>query len=288
VAGTVVGNLSALGAGGLYAIGLSGDDGEGHDLRAGLKRLQCSTDGLRVASDRMTPTYLKPRTVKDPTLAGEHERYDTKNRTPTPPELVRDMLTGLDALLPSLDAVIIADQVEMDDCGVITAGMRASLAERARKFPLVVFWADSRAHIRSFRNIIIKPNQFEAVGMVDPPPGLEIDTERLLGAVPGLRRQVGAPVCVTLGPRGMLVSDPGVTLVPGVRVDGPIDITGAGDSATAGTVLALASGASLAEAALVGNLVASITIQQLAVTGTAAPNQLPERLALWQTQRNGG
>ena len=77
----------------------------------------------------------------------------------------------------------------------------------------------------------------------------------------------------------MLVSDPQPILVPGVRVEGPTDPTGAGDSATAGAVLALAAGAALPEAALVGNLVASITVEQLATTGTASPEQLPPRLA---------
>ena len=56
----------------------------------------------------------------------------------------------------------------------------------------------------------------------------------------------GAPVCATRGGEGMLVSDPEMTLVPGVRVEGPTDPTGAGDSATAGAVLALAAGAELA------------------------------------------
>ena len=83
----------------------------------------------------------------------------------------------------------------------------------------------------------------------------------------------------------MLVSDPELTRVPGVRVEGPIDSTGAGDSVTAGATSALAAGASLPEAALVGNLVASITVQQLATTGTARPDQLPPRLAMWQAQR---
>ena len=78
-----------------------------------------------------------------------------------------------------------------------------------------------------------------------------------------------------------MVSDPEPTHVPGVRVEGPIDPTGAGDSVTAGAVLALAAGAALPEAALVGNLVASITIQQLATTGTARPDQLPDRLEMW-------
>ena len=82
----------------------------------------------------------------------------------------------------------------------------------------------------------------------------------------------------------MLVSDPQWTLVPGVDVEGEIDPTGAGDSATAGVVLGLCAGAELPEAALIGNLVASITIRQIATTGIARPEELSERLALWQQQ----
>ena len=84
----------------------------------------------------------------------------------------------------------------------------------------------------------------------------------------------------------MLVSDPKPTMVNGVRVEGPLDITGAGDSSLAGVTLALASGASLPEAALLGNIVASITIQQLATTGTASRDELPDRLQLWRSQGN--
>ena len=40
-------------------------------------------------------------------------------------------------------------------------------------------------------------------------------------------------------------------------------------------------------AALLGNLVASITVQQLATTGTARRDQLPERLQAWHAQRSG-
>ena len=37
-------------------------------------------------------------------------------------------------------------------------------------------------------------------------------------------------------------------------------------------------------AAVVGALVASITVQQIATTGVARPEQLPERLELWRRQ----
>ena len=83
----------------------------------------------------------------------------------------------------------------------------------------------------------------------------------------------------------MVVTDPEWTLVPGVRVEGETDPTGAGDSATAGTVLALCAGATLPEAALIGNLVASITVQQLATTGVARPHELAPRLRLWHEQQ---
>ena len=67
------------------------------------------------------------------------------------------------------------------------------------------------------------------------------------------------------------------TRVPAFPVSGPFDIVGAGDSATAGIVASLLSGETPVEAAAVGNLVASITIQQLGATGTAMPEQLLAR-----------
>jgi hypothetical protein len=48
--------------------------------------------------------------------------------------------------------------------------------------------------------------------------------------------------------------------------------------------LALAAGATLPEAALVGILVSSITVQQLATTGTASPDELVPRLEMWLAQ----
>lgn len=284
-AGTVMNNLSSLGAGTLHAVGFTGDDGEGHDLRAALARVGASTKHLHHVPDRRTPTYLKPRDVGDPTLAGEHSRYDIKNRLPSPPEVSSKIIASIDRLLPDLDALVIMDQVEEDECGAVTTAVREAVAERALRFPKVVFWADSRQRIRRYRNVIVKPNQFEAVGRKNPSPGEEVPLEDLREGVLELRRTVGGPVCATRGPRGMVVSDPEWTVVPGVRIEGPTDPTGAGDSATAGAVLALCSGATLPEAALVGNLVASITVQQLATTGTARPGDLIPRLNHWRRHR---
>ncbi len=283
-AGTVANNLSALGAGTLHAVGGVGDDGEAFDLRRCLKDVRCSTDGLLSFDSLMTPTYLKPRDQTNRGLSGEYERYDTKNRRPTPVAVMEQVLAALDRVLPHVDAVIVIDQVTEENCGMVTAPVRDAISERAQRYPHVVFCADSRRHIHEFRHIIVKPNQFEALGIDRPAPGTVADPDAVRRRLSAWRQQTGAPVCVTLGERGMLVSDPAVTLIPGFAVEGPIDSTGAGDSATAGLVLALAAGATLPEAALVGNLVASITIQQLATTGTATPAQLAARLDAWRRQ----
>ncbi len=283
-AGTVVNNLAALGAGRLHAIGAVGDDGEGFDLCQGLNRIGCSTEGLLRCPELMTPTYLKPRDQNVVGLAGEHSRYDTKNRTPTPQAIVDRIARELEQVLPHVDALLIMDQVEIAECGVVTSTLRQRVAELALQFRDVIFWADSRRYIRQFRNTTIKANQFEAVHRLNPPVGEEIAPEELQKVISQLRIQNGAPVFVTCGDRGILVSDPELVLVPGVKVTGPVDPTGAGDSASAGAVMALCSEAAPAEAALIANLVASITVQQLGTTGSASPDQVRRAFEVWQTQ----
>jgi len=288
VAGTVVNNLAALGTGQLLAIGAVGDDGEAWELRRCLEEIGCRVDHLHAFASLMTPTYLKPRDRTDPSLAGEHERYDTKNRQVMPGEVSRAVVGSLEAVLSedAVDAVIIADQVEEEDRGVVTGVVREALADQAAAHPQVVFWVDSRTRIDRFRGVIIKPNQFEAVGRELPLPGERVKIDEATAALKGLRETTGAAVVVTLGERGMLVSDPEPEHVASVKLSGELDTTGAGDSATAGCVLGLASGGTLAEAALLGNLVASITVEQLAMTGTASPDQLRDRLAVWLAQQS--
>ena len=117
----------------------------------------------------------------------------------------------------------------------------------------------------------------------------ERESRRALGTPEGeppdlaeLSRRAGRPVFCTRGARGILLADtrgtpPRTEAVPAYPVSGPIDIVGAGDSTSAAIACALAAGAKLEEAAAFGNLVASITIQQIGTTGIATPEQVRER-----------
>jgi sugar/nucleoside kinase (ribokinase family) len=126
-------------------------------------------------------------------------------------------------------------------------------------------------------------NQFELVGIRDPLAG-SLSEALIADALPRVAERAGAAVFATAAERGVWTrgAEGGRPIrVPAVRVTGPVDPTGAGDSFTAGAVLALAAGANLQEAALVGNLVASVTVRQLATTGTARPEELYSALDLW-------
>jgi rfaE bifunctional protein kinase chain/domain len=286
-AGTVVSNLAALGAAAVIPVGFTGDDGEGYELRSDLEGLGCDTSRLATVRELRTPTYLKPSNVRAPGLAGEAERYDTKNRAPLPGVLDDRLIRELRDIVGRVDAVVVADQVVEPECGVVTSSMRSALAEAAIEHQSVVFFADSRSRAGLFRNVVVKPNQFEVVAAACG-EGAALTDEAVLAAGRELSRRTGKPAFVTRSEQGILVFDGTECIdVPGVSVEGDIDPTGAGDSATAGSVLALASGASTAEAALVANLVASITVQQIGVTGVARREQLPARLDLWKMQTQG-
>jgi bifunctional ADP-heptose synthase (sugar kinase/adenylyltransferase) len=283
-AGTVVNNLAALGVKKLMSVGFTGDDGEGYELRADLAALGCETKQLHIDAKRRTSTYMKPCDVDKPGLGGEHNRYDIKNRSRTEPWLEECLAVSLDSLLPKTDVLIVIDQIETEGTGAVTSALVNHLAEIVPRFPKLVAWADSRRRIMSFRNLTLKMNQFELVGMNEPAPGSIMPAKDILAALPKVEAHSRGLVFITAAEQGVWVGGPSPLRVPAVRVDVPVDPTGAGDSFTAGAALSLAAGASPAEAALVGNLVASITVRQLGTTGIARPDELESALDLWMEQ----
>ncbi len=280
-AGTVINNLAALGVGRIYPIACIGDDGEGYELRQALRALPAvEQGGIIQAPSRRTPTYTKPMLAKD-----ELNRLDIKNRTPTPDAIQEHLIELLDEAWPQLDALLVLDQVSEEDCGVVTKRVREHLAKIAGDDPTKFVMADSRERIGLFRNVCVKPNQNEideAISDVEYDHVLVMERAACLKLVAKINRVVFA----TRGELGILVARSGhagpvlgspFTEVPAYPVSGPIDICGAGDSCSAGIASAMVSGLSHEQAAAFGNLVASITIQQIGVTGTATPDQVRAR-----------
>jgi bifunctional ADP-heptose synthase (sugar kinase/adenylyltransferase) len=300
-AGTVTSNLRALGVE-VVALGAIGGDGEGYELKRGLMQRGVRIGPLIECPDRFTPTYTKPMMRKRDGQEREINRLDIKNRTPLAPWAEQGIIERLRSQVPRMDGVIVADQVPERNCGSITDRVREEIARLARQHPHIIFAADSRTRIGLFREVIIKPNEREAaLALSNDPTGAALSEAegpvvsalegRALSAVEGeidlalawesgrrLFRRNRKPVFVTVGDQGVLLFAEGrEEHVPVVEVTGEIDIVGAGDSVMAGIVASLCSGADCLEAALVGNLVASITIQQIGTTGIASRQQVLER-----------
>lgn len=276
--GTVMNNLAALGVGRIYPITIVGDDGEGYELMQALRRMpSVELGGIVTTPERRTPTYTKPMYGTE-----ELNRLDIKNRTPTPKTLEDSVLEFLDEAWPQLDALIVLDQVSEEDCGVVTGRVRDRLAELGAEWPDKFVLADSRDQIGKFRSVCIKPNSDEMRKLILQEP---VYTSGKAAEIMASQADIlGRFIFCTIGMHGMYVVSPNqldldskIQNVPAYPVTGPIDICGAGDSTSAGITSAMVAGFTHEQAAAFGNLVASITIQQLGTTGTASPEQVRKR-----------
>lgn len=280
--GTVVNNLAALGVGRIVPIAFIGDDGEGYELQQALSRLPAVDQShIFLLPDRRTPTYTKPMLHESGTVR-ELNRLDIKNRVKTTPDAEERIIALLNEAWPKLDALIVLDQVSEVDCGVVTKRVRDHVAELAARDPGKFVLADSREQIGLFRNVCAKPNYDETYRAMY---GEQHDSTALgheLGLAT-LAQRWGRPAFCTMGADGIKLADPakkllvGFPTIPAYPVTGPIDICGAGDSTSAGITSAMVAGLTHEQAAAFGNLVASITIQQLGVTGTAPPDKVRAR-----------
>ncbi len=275
-AGNVAKNLRALTAQ-VYCVGIVGNDGEGWELINALNTLGANTDCMVHDPNRCTSTYTKPMrgTPGDYT---ELNRLDFKNFVPMYPEIEAEIIENLKICAAKSQAVLVLDQFIEEDCGVVNSAVRKALVELAAQRPDLIIYADSRAYINRFSDVVVKCNNFEVVNCVMPDFVGEPDDETVFECGKKLYGRNHCPVYVTRGKDGSICFDAeGMHFSPAIDVPGPFDICGAGDASSSGIVLSLTLGASAEDAAQMGNIVSSITIQQIGVTGTATPEQVIKR-----------
>jgi len=275
-AGTVLNNLATLGVGGVYAISLLGMDGAGWDMEQALAQKGVDTRWVVRSDEMLTPQYNKPLFLQKDGSKAEGNRLDVKNHRPTPESLQDRMVGFLESAAAQVDAVIVLDQLDQENMGVVTEKVRNALREMAAKRPELILYADSRAFIHKFRNVIIKCNDREALRMTTgKEPEGPFSRDAVFAAMERMARLTGKPAFITCNAYGVAVQcRDGNKLVPAARQSGPIDVCGAGDACTAGIVSALCAGAESEEAAFMGNLAAGVTVRKLGETGTVNPGEI--------------
>ncbi len=263
--GTVANNLAALGVGKVAVLGVIGQDGFGMELKRALEVRGIGANLLVEAADLQTFTYTKLINAK--TGAEDLPRVDYITTRALDSGVERRILDQVQARASQFDVILVSDQAETDQGGVVTPAVRELLATMARKNPEKVIWIDSRRRPELYRDVIVKPNEDEAAAAC----------QRLYGRVDyyALRNTIGRrPMIITHGGDGaFVVEDTGITHVKARKIENPVDICGAGDSFTAGAAMAMTVTGSAVEAARIGNLVASVTIMKQG-TGTATPAEV--------------
>lgn len=280
-AGTVLNNLAALGVGTLIPVGWCGDDGEGFELRRALAALP----GVRLTHFASTParrtfTYCKPLVLEPGQPPVELNRLDSKNWDPTPESLQEQLAESLEKLAPDVDAIIVMDQVEVPETGVVTSRILELLGRLQAARPELRIIGDSRRGLSAWPPITYKMNAAELASLSGRTGQAALDeVERTAYE---LATRNGHDVFITLAAQGMLAASPdgGVIHVPALPVRGPIDVVGAGDSVTANLTAALAAGASLLESLTLAATASSIVIHKLGTTGTASRDEIAALVAV--------
>jgi D-glycero-beta-D-manno-heptose-7-phosphate kinase len=257
-------NLASLGAR-VSLLGVVGDDETGRELLAKLRAARVETDSIITLRDNRTTTKVR-------VLAGQaHSTRQQVIRVDYEPQPILDknisagLRTSFAEEVGDSDAAIISDyNYGVADEGVMK-GVREAARARARRMPVLV---DSRFSLSLFPHFTsATPNEDEVEQLM----GRKLaDTASLKEAGAVLRERLGyEALLITRGGRGMILfeerSEPLELDAVGARE--PVDGTGAGDTVIATYALAIASGATFADAARLANHAGGLVVMK---RGTAA------------------
>ncbi|HEX3250744.1 MAG TPA: D-glycero-beta-D-manno-heptose-7-phosphate kinase [Pyrinomonadaceae bacterium] len=266
-AANVLANLVALGARG-SVVGVVGNDAAGRRLQTGLSDLGMQDQYLLVDDSR--PSTTKTRIIAHSQLV---VRADRESRNPITGKLEEKIVSCLKEALQHADAFVVSDY----DKGVVTPRiLREILPVAYEQVPVLI--DPKLRNFHSYRPAtLVTPNHLEALRMSDTEDHSDDGSHH---AAKVIREKLGCDaVLITRGDRGMMLLEgdgPPVYVETAARE--VYDVTGAGDTVIAALAGALASGATMVEAASFANHAAGIVVGKVG-TATASAEELIQTFA---------
>ena len=266
-ASNVANNIRALG-GQVSVIGVVGEDRWGATLLADLSARRIDTGGVL--------KIRRPTTVKTRVIAHHQQvvRVDREQREPLPAGAIERLIDAVAERLKSVDAVIIEDYGK----GVITRQLLERVIPLARRHGKIITVDPKEDHFDLYHRVTaLTPNRAEAGGAVGRELESDVDVRRSGEEI--LRRLECEGLLITLGEDGMWLFEQGgrQVRIPTVAQE-VFDVAGAGDTVIATFTIALASGASMEQAARIANHAAGIVVGKLGVAVTS-PEELIAKLS---------
>jgi D-beta-D-heptose 7-phosphate kinase/D-beta-D-heptose 1-phosphate adenosyltransferase len=256
-------NIAGLGAQ-ATVFGYIGGDEHGARLRAILDEKKVES----IASPGTATTIVKTRVLV------QHQQLCRLDRESPPSSYAVDPVRAASLLTKAIkacDAVILSDYAK----GLLTDALVERVTKLARAAGKFVALDPKPRHRLSFSGLdLITPNKKEALQLagIDQEVGVPFPAAAVSAKLHEL--YATKSVVITLGEDGMLLGSGGrvIKKIPTAARE-IYDVSGAGDTALAALVLALASGSGLEEAAHFANAAAGVVVAKLG-TATVSPNEL--------------
>ena len=261
-AANVLANLMSLGARG-SVVGVIGNDTAGRRLQSGLSDLGIQDQYLLI--DESRPSTTKTRIIAHNQLV---VRADRESRSPVTGKLEEKIVSCLKDALKQADAFVVSDY----DKGVVTPRiLREILPVAYEQVPVLI--DPKLRNFNSYRPAtLVTPNHLEALRMSDTEDHSDDGSHH---AAKVIREKLGCDaVLITRGDRGMmLLEGDGQPVYVETAAREVYDVTGAGDTVIAALASALASGATMIEAASFANHAAGIVVGKVG-TATVTAHEL--------------
>jgi rfaE bifunctional protein kinase chain/domain len=263
-AGNAAHNLAALQAKHTAIVGVLGTDYYAGQLRDALVRDGIDASGMVADDSRPTTTKTRISGTANHSVTQQIVRIDRESRDPVSGLVETRLLEQMTRFAPDMDALLLSDY----GLGVMTDAVIAEAQALARRYNLVLA-VDSQKALSQFQQAtVVTPNQPEAENNV----GFALNTSAsvLAGGRELLRQTNAENVLITRGQDGMVLFERSgrYTEIPVFNRSEVFDVTGAGDTVIATLTLARATGAEITDAAILGNLAASLVVKRFGAAVT--------------------
>tara|TARA_Y100000310_G_scaffold342995_1_gene448657 strand:- start:21640 stop:22623 length:984 start_codon:yes stop_codon:yes gene_type:complete len=263
-AANVANNIAALSAKS-FMVGVVGNDTTKDKLIQELKKRNIDVTGLIADENK--------RTIRKVRVFGRNQqllRFDYEKKGYVESETENRIFDFISKKIDKIDAIIISDYAK----GTITKNLMGRLIQLCKEKNKIIVVDPKPKHKDFYKNAtLITPNHKEAhemTGLAEEEPS-DADIGNMGKK---LLEELNSTVLITKGEKGMSLfeKDGKITSIPTFAKE-VFDIVGAGDTSAATLTLALASGASFEEAAIIANHAAGITVGKIG-TSTVSIEEL--------------
>lgn len=260
-------NIASLNGGKVSVIGTYGKDYYAPILLKTFKDAGINTDYMVEDESRATTVKTRISGSCSQSVTQQIVRIDRETIEPLSKEIEAKVIAQMEKAIPLHDAVILSDY----NISLLTDNVIEKAIELCKKYNKIIV-VDSQKDLDRFQGVTsMTPNQPDTEKFV----GFFIkDAESLQKAGKEMLSKTNAEsVLVTLGGDGMALFEKNGNFekVPVFNKTDVFDVTGAGDTVVATFTLALAAGLSKKNAAILGNLAASIVIRYFGCATTTIP-----------------